>query len=172
MPAKRTRAVSKAPTKRIATAARARRVPLLRASDVRMIVLDLSSRMAPGDVADLLQLDDRLRVRAARLKAPQLALLRSQLEFALDCLRDHLSGQCPQIPYSTISLLTAAVCYFADEIDVIPDFLPRIGKLDDAAVMAMAFELGEDGIRRYCTWKGRSTVPLFGARRAVRERRC
>jgi uncharacterized membrane protein YkvA (DUF1232 family) len=148
-----------------------RRVPLLLASDVRMIVLDLSGRMAPGDVADLLQLEDRMRACAARLKAPVLALLRAQLECALDCLRDHLTGKCPQIPYSTISLLTAAVCYFADEVDVIPDFLPRVGKLDDAAVMAMAFQLAEDGIRRYCTWKGRPTAPLFGARRALREHR-
>ena len=173
MPARRTRAGAKIPAKRSpsSTSAPTRRVPLLRASDVRMILNDLAVRAAPGDVADLLQLEEGLRARATTLKAPQLALLREQLAFALDCLRDHLNGACPQIPYSTISLLTAAVCYFADEVDVIPDFLPRIGRLDDGAVMAMAFDLAEDGIRRYCTSKGRSAASLFGGRRNARATR-
>jgi uncharacterized membrane protein YkvA (DUF1232 family) len=179
MPAKRTKPAAKrtkpaakalpkprsaavAARKRPATAAGARGVPLLRASDVRTIVEDLMATVAPGDVADLLDLEDMLRTRAAGLDTPELALLRVQLDFALDVLRDHLDGACPQIPYSTISLLTAGVCYFADEMDVIPDFLPGVGRLDDAVVMAVAFEMAADGIRRYCTWKDLPVEPLFG----------
>lgn len=127
-----------------------------------MIVQELSARMAPGDVDDLVRLDKHLRARAAQLPAARFALLRRQIEFALECLRDHIKGKCPQIPYSTIGLLAAGVCYFADEVDIIPDFLPRIGKLDDAAVMAVAFEMAAEGIQRYCDWKGRPTAPLFG----------
>ncbi len=177
MPGKRTKTAVKAPTKRIAikapakrtaAAASGRRVPLLRAGDVRTIVQDLAATVAPGDVADLLELEELLRQRAASLQAPELALLRTQLDFALDFLRDHLDGACPQIPYSTVSLLTAAVCYFADEVDVIPDFLPGVGRLDDAVVMLMAFEMAADGIRRYCTWKGLPMAPLFGGRRGGR----
>ncbi len=168
MPAKSTKAASKAPAKRPAATARARRVPLLRASDVRMILQDLMTTVAPGDVADLLELEDTLRKRAADMKDPHLALLRTQLEFALDFLRDHLEGACPQIPYSTVSLLTAGVCYFADEVDVIPDFLPGVGRLDDAVVMAMAFEMAKEGLRRYCTWKSCPFEPLFGAHRSGR----
>ena len=88
-------------------------------------------------------------------------MLGEQLSVALDCLRDHVDGACPQIPYYTISLLAAAVSYFADELDVIPDFLPRVGHLDDAVVMAMAYELGRDGLRRYCAWKGRDAHTLL-----------
>jgi len=133
-----------------------RRTPILRTSDIRTIVRDLAERMAPGDVADVLAHERQLRAQAAELRSNGLPLLRAQLELALDVLSDHLSGECPQIPYSTISLLAAAVCYYYDELDVIPDFLPGIGKLDDAAVMAMACQLAVDGLRRYCDWKGRS----------------
>ena len=172
MPPKAAKAAPKGRTKRTTApvAAAARRVPLLRSSDIRVILQDLTSTVAPGDVADLLELEAMLRARAASIKAPQLALLRTQLDFALDLLRDHLEGACPQIPYSTISLLTAGVCYFADEMDVIPDFLPG-GRLDDAVVMAMAFEMAADGLRRYCTWKGLPTAPLFGKRRSRRGQR-
>ena len=117
--------------------------------------MDLARDIAPADVAALLGREPELRRRATGLIAPPLTLLRHQLAVALDCLRDHVAGNCPQIPYSTISLLAAGVCYFADELDLVPDFLARIGRLDDGAVMAMAFQLGADGIRRYCTATGR-----------------
>ncbi len=139
---------------------------LLRRSDVRALILDLANSMAPGDVATLLRHERELRAKGAALDSQTLALLRDQLTLALDCLRDHLAGACPQIPYYTISLLAAAVYYFADELDVIPDFLPHVGHLDDAVVMAMACQLAEAGLRRYCTWKERDIEPLLYIRRS------
>jgi len=129
-----------------------RAAPLLKADDVRQILRDLATQIAPADVVDLLAHEQPLRARADALPLP---LLRAQLQLALDCLRDHCDAACPQIPYYTIAMLAAAAYYFADDLDVIPDFLPRIGRLDDAVVMAMAFHLAEAGITRYCTWKGR-----------------
>ena len=136
-------------------------VPLLNRADIRTIVYELANRLAPADLTALLETESELRARAAELQSEDLALLGGQLSVALDCLRDHLDGACPQIPYYTISLLAAAVSYFADELDVIPDFLPRVGLLDDAVVMAMAYELGRDGLRRYCAWKGRDAHTLL-----------
>lgn len=136
--------------------------PMLHADDVRTMLLDLSAGMAPADVATLVGREQELRQRLATLTAPPLALLREQMALALECLRDHVAGRCPQIPYSTISLLAAAVLYFADELDLVPDFLPRIGRLDDGAVMAMAFQLGAEGVRRYCTATGRDAGAVLG----------
>lgn len=154
---------------RPAAAAPTPSVPILSAGDVRAILQDLTATVAPGDVEDLLELEERLRARAASLDSPHLEQLRVQVDFALDFLRDHIDGECPQVPYSTVSLLTAGICYFADEMDVIPDFLPGVGRLDDAAVMQMAFEMAEDGIRRYCTAKGRPVEHLFRARPAAQR---
>ena len=135
-------------------------VPVLRAEDVRTILTDIASTIAPGDVIELLGNADGLRARAAAMDAPHVDLFRAQLDVALECLTDHIAGDCPQIPYSTIELLAGAVCYFSDQLDVIPDFLPNIGQLDDAVVLAMAFHLGEAGLRRYCDWKGIDLEPL------------
>lgn len=137
--------------------------PLLNRADIRTILYELANRVAPADVTALMQSEHDLRDRAADLQSADLALLGEQLALALDCLRDHVDGACPQIPYYTISLLAAAVSYFADELDVIPDFLPRVGHLDDAVVMALAYELGRDGLRRYCAWKGRDANALLRA---------
>jgi len=137
--------------------------PPLEVSDIRRIVLDAANQIAPADVVTLMAREQEFRTRADDLATMGMTLFRDQLDLAFDCLRDHVSGASPQIPYFTISLLAAAVCYFGDVLDAIPDFLPNIGELDDAAVMAMACQLGADGLRRYCTWKGRSADLVLGA---------
>ena len=155
MPTQRARKRSSRASAAGRRSARTRTAPLLERDDILRMLVDLARYIAPADVTAMMGREPELRQRAAALTAPPLALLRDQLTVALDCLRDHVAGNCPQIPYSTISLLAAAVCYFADELDLVPDFLSRIGRLDDGAVMAMAFQLGADGIRRYCTATGR-----------------
>ncbi len=136
-----------------------------------MILFDLANKLAPDDVEELISREQELRAKAVQLTESHLPLFRHQLELALDCLHDHVAGTCSQIPYYTISLLAAGVCYFADELDVIPDFLPRVGRLDDAAVMAMASQLAEDGLRRYCEATGRPVELPFGARPRPRRSR-
>ncbi len=129
--------------------------PLLQRSDIRTILYEVANQLAPADVVALLAHERDFRKRAAGLGAADVHALGAQLSLALDCLRDHVGGACPQIPYYTISLLAAAVSYFARELDVIPDFLPQVGRLDDAVVMALAFQLARPGLQRYCDWKGR-----------------
>lgn len=129
-------------------------------ADIHRILADMTRDLAPGDIETLMADETGLRRRIRELPT-ELDLFRRQLTLAVDCLRDHLAGECPQIPYFTICLLGAAVLYFTDELDAIPDFLPNVGELDDASVMAMAFEQAEDGLRRYCTATGRSLTGLL-----------
>lgn len=142
-----------------------RAAPLTR-HEVTQAVLELANKLAPADVGDLLVAESMIRERAAQLTGVPGRVLRGELELALMCLKDHAAGRCPQIPYYSISLLAAGVAYLADQLDFIPDFLPRIGMLDDALVMAVAFDLGRDGLKRYCVWKG--LAPAL-ARRAQRR---
>jgi len=144
---------------------RARKVPILRSDDIQEIVRDLGWVVAPRDVQQLLTEEDELRKQAHALGESRYQLLRQQLNLALDILRDFDEGECPQIPLATIAVLAAAVTYYSRSVDVIPDFLPHIGRLDDAAVMAMAFQLGEAGVRRYCDWKGIRPPAIQRARR-------
>jgi len=123
---------------------------LLEPADLRRMILETANVLAPDDISNLIANEADIRRRVGELKHGPLDLLRAQLALALDLLRDHLEGACSQIPYRTISIVGAAVLYFTDELDLIPDFLPDVGRLDDAAVMAIAFELAHAGIERYC----------------------
>ncbi len=142
-----------------------RAAPLTR-QEVTQAVVELANKLAPADVGDLLVAESTIRERAAKLPGVPGRVLKGELELALMCLKDHAAGRCPQIPYYSISLLAAGVAYLADQLDFVPDFLPRIGMLDDALVMAVACDLSRDGLRRYCVWKG--LAPAL-ARRAQRR---
>jgi len=142
---------------RAVPAARERHAPadsIVRADDVRTILFELARVLVPADLRRLMNREQFLRERANSLGDGRLELLRSQMLLALECIDDHLADRSPQIPYFTVAILGAAVSYFSEALDIIPDFLPRIGRLDDALVMAVAYQVAEDGIRRYCEAKG------------------
>ncbi len=123
--------------------------PLLRKQDFSSYLEEKAREIAPRDV-EVLLLDSEQARTAAFAVSDRIG---NQMSLALELLADHQSGECPQIPFYTISLLAEAVYYFLDPNDVIPDWIPDIGRLDDALVMELAFEQGVDGVQRYCAWK-------------------
>jgi uncharacterized membrane protein YkvA (DUF1232 family) len=131
--------------------------PLLRKQDFSSYLESKARELAPRDVEVLLLEADKARESAFRLSDR----IGRRMSIALELLADHHSGECPQIPFYTVSLLAEAVYYFLDPNDVIPDWIPDIGRLDDALVVELSFELGADGVRRYCAWKGIDDHDLY-----------
>jgi uncharacterized membrane protein YkvA (DUF1232 family) len=126
---------------------------LLTRRDIEEFVREHGARIAAPDVAVLVTDAARLRAKAAALRGARYQPLRRQIRDALDCLDDYFAGRCLQIPYYTVAVLAAALFYFRRPLDAVPDFLPELGALDDALVMAVATEVAADGLSRYRTWK-------------------
>ena len=140
------------PVKRQKRAKKTARVePLLSRNDFASYLETKAREMAPRDVQVIVRGAAAARARAAADHHPRLG---AQIDLAMRILTDHATGNCPQIPYYTISLLAEAVYYFLDPNDAIPDWIPDIGTADDALIVELAFELGAAGVERYCAWKG------------------
>lgn len=137
-----------------------RKVGLPKPADFRAYLLEKASLIAPGDVSTIVAQRAQALERASQDHAnhPRLA---PQTGVALSLLADHDAGECPQVPYHTVSLLAVALLYLLTPIDVVPDWIPGVGTSDDALVLELGFELGAAGVERYCTWKGISTQGLF-----------
>jgi uncharacterized membrane protein YkvA (DUF1232 family) len=146
---------SKAPKRQ-----KARTAPLLSPSDFISYLFEKSEQLAPGDLQQVVGLSDDVQRHADKVKSEHPRLSR-HVELAFQIVRDHDAGQCPQIPYYTVSLLTVALLYFLDPLDVIPDWIEGAGSADDALIFELAFGLGRAGIERYCTWKSISTDGLL-----------
>lgn len=138
---------------------KAKGTPLFEREELEAVLIDLAKNLAPGDLTEFVSRRKEIEASIQAVRGSRMALFRHQAQLALDCVLDHLTGRCQQIPYYTVVLLGAALLYFTDEVDMIPDFLPNIGTLDDAILMALAFELGASGLQRYAEATGASLTP-------------
>ncbi len=73
-------------------------------------------------------------------------------------VRDYASGNYREIPFNIIAAIGGALLYVLSPIDLIPDFLPVIGYLDDAAVIAFCLNLTERDLAAYKAWKNREQL--------------
>lgn len=59
----------------------------------------------------------------------------------------------PHLPWKSLLSIIGAILYFLNPLDLIPDFIPGIGLLDDITVLAWAYKsLGAD-VARFEEWE-------------------
>lgn len=68
-------------------------------------------------------------------------------------LRDWYQGRYKDVPWLVISSIGAGFLYVLSPIDLIPDFIPVIGYLDDAAVIAALVKYVRVDLADYRKWK-------------------
>ncbi len=68
-------------------------------------------------------------------------------------LKDYYNKVYPRAPWKLIAAIGFAVTYLVSPADVIPDFLPIIGFIDDAAVFALVVKGFESDISDYKEWQ-------------------
>lgn len=64
-------------------------------------------------------------------------------------LNDYICKRYTQIPTATVITLLAAVLYFVSPIDIIPDFLPLVGHLDDMIVFGFVQDAARSDLKKY-----------------------
>ena len=73
-------------------------------------------------------------------------------------VRSYLRGNYTKIPKRTILAIVSALIYFLSPIDVVPDWIPLLGQLDDAIVIASCWNLVNKDVEDYRQWKKESSL--------------
>ena len=68
-------------------------------------------------------------------------------------IKDWRAGRYRKAMYGTIAAAAFALLYVLNPFDLMPDVLPFIGAVDDAAVLGACLMLLERDLRQYRTWK-------------------
>jgi uncharacterized membrane protein YkvA (DUF1232 family) len=68
-------------------------------------------------------------------------------------IRDYWNGNYREVPWKTIAAVVGALLYVLMPLDLIPDFIPVAGFLDDAGVIAACLALVSDDLVNYEKWK-------------------
>ena len=68
-------------------------------------------------------------------------------------LKAYSRREYPHLPWKSLLSIIGAILYFLNPLDLIPDFIPGIGLIDDITVLAWAYKsLGTD-VSRFEEWE-------------------
>ena len=73
--------------------------------------------------------------------------------FAL--LKDWYMGNYTKIPFRMVASIAGAMLYLVSPLDVVPDWLPFGGLLDDALILAAVFTMSRRDLDDYLAWASR-----------------
>tara|TARA_R110000751_G_scaffold4227_6_gene20656 strand:+ start:254020 stop:254457 length:438 start_codon:yes stop_codon:yes gene_type:complete len=68
-------------------------------------------------------------------------------------LKDVKNSVYPHVPWFTIATIVLALLYVLNPFDIIPDFIPGIGFIDDVSVLAIGVGWIETDLHKYLDWK-------------------
>ena len=68
-------------------------------------------------------------------------------------MKAYYSGDYRDIPWGSIVMATGAIIYFVSPIDLIPDWIPFAGYVDDAAVILFVVRQIKSDVDNFMEWE-------------------
>ena len=81
----------------------------------------------------------------------------ADLKLLFSLIKDYVSGEYREIPWWSLAAIVAALLYVLSPIDSILDFIPGIGYLDDAMVVAVCLKMVQTDLYNYKDWKKKNS---------------
>lgn len=123
------------------------------AEDMEKKFHESRERIKDADVKEALNKGADKIEKLAKSASAEAQKLAKQAKLLYMMLRDAVSGKF-KAPWVTVAALTACLLYLVNPIDVIPDFIPGIGLIDDALAIALCVSLVRIDLRRYAEEMG------------------
>lgn len=95
---------------------------------------------------------ERAWEKAKGLKEP-MAEVWEQLKLMIQMIRAWVSGEYREVPTTSLIAIVAGLLYLISPIDLIPDFIPVLGYLDDIFVIGVVFNQVARDLRAFEAWQ-------------------
>lgn len=68
-------------------------------------------------------------------------------------LNDYRRGRYRQVPWLTIAAISFTLLYVWNPFDMVPDFIPLLGYVDDLSVLTLGLNFMETDLHSYVNWR-------------------
>lgn len=110
-----------------------------------------AGKVTKGDVEAILAKRDEIE-KKFKGNGP-LGKFIADIKILFSLIQDYWSGGYREVPWTTIAAAVAALLYVLSPIDLVPDFIPVVGLLDDALVIALCLAAIDSDLQDYVVWK-------------------
>jgi uncharacterized membrane protein YkvA (DUF1232 family) len=108
-----------------------------------------SERVEKDDVSDVL---DKEGAIINKVTGP-LKDLSQDIKLFFSLIKDYKNGIYKEVPWTTVAAVVGSLLYIFSPIDLIPDFIPVAGLLDDVAVVGVCLKAISSDLNVYKQWK-------------------
>ncbi len=105
--------------------------------------------------------EKRINSKSSKVDINRFSKFIKQMKLAMSLIKDFRNKSYTDIPWRSITFIAAAVLYFMNPFDVVPDMLPVFGFGDDAMLFAALFKSIQTDLEKYGEWKGINTKDIF-----------
>ena len=120
-----------------------------------------SESIGNDQINEIINEEKRINRKSSKVDSNRFGKFIKQMKLAMSLIKDFRNKSYTDIPWRSIAFITAAVLYFMNPFDVVPDMLPVFGFGDDAMLFAALFKSIQTDLEKYGEWKGINTKDIF-----------
>lgn len=108
-----------------------------------------SANITPALAEKVLHQIPHWKLEFTQIRAPKFPHLVDQLEFLADATEDTLEGAYKDLPFVAVAQAVFALIYAHNQMGIIPDYVPELGRGDDSSVVRAVLIQNEKHFARY-----------------------
>lgn len=120
-------------------------------ASIHKALADKTEQITDKDLDNVLTNEGKVTEKVTGAAALKAHLTTVQRMFSL--IKAYWRGDYRQIPWFSIAAIASALLYVLSPLDLIPDFIPVIGLLDDAMVLTACLNLVNKDLMQFEVWR-------------------
>lgn len=100
------------------------------------------------------------KLRSVNWGTARLQRAKDTLHTLSSLTKAYAQGRYREIPWKAIVSILAAIIYFVNPLDLIPDMVPVLGLTDDASILFWVYNSVKDEIDKFLEWEKSQVTPV------------